>query len=71
VAKQGAFVTGIKGHGGVYAFQVLSKQTTKGAKYNEKEEMAQLAGTYMQGAYRFANELFKNAKVKDHRYLFF
>jgi peptidyl-prolyl cis-trans isomerase D len=71
VAKQGAYVTGIKGNGGVYAFQVLNKQTTKGAKYDEKQEMAQLAGVALQGAYRYANELFKNAKVKDHRYLFF
>ncbi len=71
VAKQGAYVTGIKGNGGVYAFQVLNKQTTKGAKYDEKQEMAQLAGVALQGAYRYASELFKNAKVKDHRYLFF
>ncbi len=69
--KQGAYVAGIKGNGGVYAFQVLSKQATKGAKYDEKQEMAQLAQTSMQAAYRFDNELRKNAKVKDNRYLFF
>jgi hypothetical protein len=49
----------------------LSKQATKGAKYDEKQEMAQLAQTSMQAAYRFDNELRKNAKVKDNRYLFF
>ena len=61
----------VKGNGGVYLFQVLNRQQREGAKLDEKAQEQQLRQQAMQAAGRFMSELYKNAKVKDNRYLFF
>ena len=61
----------VKGNGGVYLFQVLNRQQREGAKLDEKAQEQQLRQQAIQAAGRFMSELYKNAKVKDNRYLFF
>ena len=61
----------VKGNGGVYLFQVLNRQQREGAKLDEKAQEQQLRQQAVQAAGRFMSELYKNAKVKDNRYLFF
>jgi len=61
----------IKGNGGAYLFQVLSKKQREGAKYDEKQQMQQMQQQATQAASRFMYELMQNANIKDNRYLFF
>ncbi len=69
-AKKGDFKAGVKGNGAVYAFQVLDQTKTDG-KFDKKAEETQAAQNMMRGLGSFTNELYLNADVKDHRYLFF
>ena len=70
--KAGQFSPAIvKGKGGAYLFQVLSKKQREGAKYDEKQQMQQMQQQAMQAAGRFMYELVQKANVKDNRYLFF
>ncbi len=69
-AKKGDFKAGVKGNGAVYAYQVLDQTKTEG-KFDKKTEEAQDAQSMMRGLGSFTNELYLNANVKDHRYLFF
>ena len=69
-AKQGQFVTGIKGEGAVYAFQVLSKNKLEG-KFDQKQEEAQQANTYMRNMQGLMQTLARKAKITDNRYLFY
>ncbi len=69
--KKGAFsAKPVKGEAGVYLFQVKDK-TNRQVKYDENATMQRLAQKQMQYAGSFMNELYLNAKVVDHRYLFF
>ena len=61
----------VKGNGGAYLFQVLSKKQREGAKYDEKQQMQQMQQQAVQAAGRFMYELIMKANVKDNRYLFF
>ena len=61
----------IKGNGGAYLFQVLSKKQREGVKYDEKQQMQQMQQQATQAASRFMYELMQNANIKDNRYLFF
>ena len=61
----------VKGHGGAYLFQVLSKKQREGAKYDEKQQMQQMKQQATQAAGRFMYELIQKANIKDNRYLFF
>ena len=61
----------VKGNGGAYLFQVLSKKQREGAKYDEKQQMQQMQQQATQAAGRFMYELVQKANVKDNRYLFF
>ena len=71
-AKQGQFSPAvIKGNGGAYLFQVLSKKQREGAKLDEKQQMKQLQQQAQQAAGRFMNEMYLKADVVDNRYLFF
>lgn len=82
-AGQGKFVAGIKGNAGVFAFQVLSKNTKEkyDAKKNEKEEMQRIAQQQASMVFSGQNDLrnpcnlfynnFKKADKKDNRQLFF
>ncbi len=70
--KQGQFSNSvIKGNGGAYFFQVLSKKVRQGAKFDEKQVAASLKQQCLQAAGRFMNELYLKADIKDNRYLFF
>ena len=70
--KAGQFSSAVvKGNGGAYLFQVLSKKQREGAKYDEKQQMQQMQQQATQAAGRFMYELIQNADVKDNRYLFF
>ena len=69
-AKKGDFVTGVKGEGGVYAFQVLSQEKLDG-KYDEKQELAQQQSSLMQGLQSMMQVLARKAKIVDNRYKFY
>ena len=70
--KQGQFSPAVvKGNGGAYLFQVLSKKQREGAKLDEKQQMKQLQQQAQQAAGRFMNEMYMKADVVDNRYLFF
>ncbi len=71
-AKQGQFSAApVKGNGGAYLFQVVSKKQREGAKYDEKQVAATQRQQQLQAASRFMNELYLKSEVKDNRYLFF
>jgi peptidyl-prolyl cis-trans isomerase D len=71
-AKQGQFSAApVKGNGGAYLFQVVSKKQREGAKYDEKQVANSLRQQHLQAASRFMNELYLKSEVKDNRYLFF
>ena len=55
----------IKGNGGAYLFQVLSKKQREGVKFDAKQQAQQMVGRMAM------NELYLNANVVDKRYLFF
>ena len=61
----------IKGNGGVYMLQVVSKKEREGAKFDAKEQEQQLRREAQQAASRFMQELYEKADVTDNRYLFF
>lgn len=60
----------VKGEGGVYLFQIVSKKMRPG-KFNDQEMEQQLKQKAMQYAGNFMQELYIKANVKDNRYLFF
>ena len=71
-AKQGTFSKAlVKGNGGAYLFQVLSKAEREGAKFDDKTMEQQLQMQALQGARLFMQELYQKANVVDNRYLFF
>ncbi|MCH5301700.1 MAG: SurA N-terminal domain-containing protein [Prevotella sp.] len=61
----------VKGNGGAYLFQVLSRKDREGAAYDEKAQELQLQQRAQQAASRFMQELYQKANIKDNRYLFF
>ena len=70
--KQGEFSPAVvKGNGGAYLFQVLSKQQREGAKFDAKQQTSQLEQQAQQAAGRYMYELYQKANVVDKRYLFF
>ena len=70
--KQGQFSPAVvKGNGGAYLFQVLSKKQREGAKLDEKQQMQMLKQQAQQAAGRFMSEMYLKADVVDNRYLFF
>ena len=68
--KQGQFVTGVRGEGAVYAFQVLSQNKLEG-KYDQKQEETQQASAYMRNISGLMQTLARKAKIEDNRYLFY
>ena len=60
----------VVGEGGVYVFQVTSRQNRAG-KFDDKAQEAKLRQKMMQSTGNFMYELYVNAKVVDNRYLFF
>lgn len=70
-AKVGSFFSRpVKGQGGVYQFQVVSR-AKNATKFNEQQQEAALRQKAMQYAGNYMNELYIKAKVVDNRYLFF
>ena len=62
----------VKGNGGAYLFQVLSKKLREGAKFDAKQQAQQVQQQAQQMVGRMAmNELYLKANVVDNRYLFF
>ena len=71
-AKQGQVSSVVKGNGGAYIFQVLSKKQREGVKFDAKQQAQQMQQQAQQMVGRMAmNELYMNAGVVDKRYLFF
>ena len=71
-AKAGQFSAApVKGNGGAFLFKVLNKKQREAAKFDAKQQQAQLKQQAMQAASRFMNELYLKAHVVDKRYLFF
>lgn len=69
-AKQGEFVSGVKGEGAVYAFSVLAKNKLEG-KFDQKQEEAQQAATYSRSLGGLLQTLARKAKIVDNRYKFY
>ena len=69
-AKKGQFVTGLKGEGAVYAFQVLDQQKLQG-KYDQKQEETQQATGYARALGGIMQTLYRKAKVSDNRFKFY
>ena len=69
-AKKGQFVTGLKGEGAVYAFQVLDQQKLQG-KYDQKQEETQQATGYARALSGIMQTLYRKAKVSDNRFKFY
>ena len=72
-AAKGAFVKGIKGNSGVYAFQVTA-ENKKDVKFDDAAKQAerqQLTSSAMRAASRFMQELYQKAEVTDRRNLFY
>lgn len=65
-----AFKNGISGNGAVYAYQVLAadKQETT---YDEKAEQGMLRQSALRSINNFQNDLYRNAKIEDKRYIFY
>ncbi len=71
-AKAGQFSAApVKGNGGAFLFKVLDKKQREAAKFDAKQQQAQLKQQALQAASRFMNELYLKADVVDNRYLFF
>ena len=69
-AKKGQFVTGVKGEGAVYAFQVLEKQALEN-KFDQKQEEAQQATGYTRALSGLMQTLARKAKITDNRFKFY
>ncbi len=69
-AKKGQFVTGVRGEGAVYAFQVL-EQTKLEGKFDRKQEETQQTQGFMRSMSGLMQTLARKAKVTDNRYKFY
>lgn len=72
--KQGEFRSGVKGNAAVYAYQVLAVNKQKDAKFNKKDEEAQLEQMATYNIFQsgiLIQDLLRKANVKDNRYLFY
>ena len=69
--KAGAFASHpVKGYNGVYLFKVNAKKD-RPVKFDQKATLAAQRQKMLQNAGGFMQELYRNAEVKDNRYLFF
>lgn len=69
-AKQGEFRTGIKGNGGVYAFQVLDQKQLSD-KFDQKQEETTASQYSRRAVSAYISELYQKAKIEDKRYIFY
>lgn len=68
--QKGQFKAGVKGMTGMFAFQVLNKNKGQ-EKLDVKSEENMLNNTNMRGLGRFIMDLYSNAEIMDHRYMFY
>lgn len=61
----------VKGQGGVYLFQVISKKMRPGVKFNELAQMQQCILKNSQIIGNFMQDLVMKANIVDNRYLYF
>ncbi len=69
-AQKGQFVSGVRGQGGVYAFQVLN-QTKRNGNFDKEQEEQQLSSSYMRSMNSLLSVLLRSANVQDNRYKFY
>ena len=69
-AEVNKVVSPIKGNGGVYMIQVLSKEKND-EKYDAKQEGTNLVNAASRFAGQFINDLYRKAEIVDNRYLYF
>ncbi|MGL5938616.1 MAG: peptidylprolyl isomerase [Phocaeicola sp.] len=69
-AKQGDVSEPIKGNAAVYVIQIVNKEQNA-ETFDAKSEEVNLANTAARYGSNYVNDLYKKAKVKDSRYLFF
>ena len=69
-AKKDQFISGIRGEGAVYAFQVLEKKALEG-KFDQKQEETQQAATLSRSVNGMMQVLARKAKIEDNRYKFY
>lgn len=69
-AAKGDFKSNIRGNAAVYAYQVLAADKN-GGKLDQKQEQATLTQNALRSINMFQNDLYRNADVEDHRYLFY
>ena len=67
---KGAFKNNVAGNGAVYAYEVLASNK-KDEKFDQKQEQGILSQKALRSISYFSNELYRKAKIKDNRYLFF
>ncbi len=60
----------IKGNAGVYVLEVYNKENSA-EKFDKKTEESTISNMTQRYASNFINDLYKKAKVKDNRYLYF
>lgn len=60
----------VKGNNGVYLFQVTGRTNTN-EKYNQAQYEESVAESYLRCVGQYSNDLYRKAKVKDRRYLYF
>lgn len=69
-AAKGDFKAGVRGNGGVYAYEVIDTE-----KREDAGDLKQEQGTLMQSALRtingYQNDLYRKAEIRDKRYLFY
>ncbi len=69
-AKKGDFKAGVKGNAAVFAYEVLA-QNKLAEQFDAKKEKEQATQMNMRALGGFISELYRNANVEDHRYLFY
>lgn len=60
----------VKGNNGVYLFQVTGRANTN-EKYDQAQYEESVAESYLRCVGQYSNDLYRKAKVKDRRYLYF
>jgi len=69
-SKPGDFKAGIRGNGGVYAYQVLDQKKLDG-QFDAKKENDQVLQSIKRTIGNVNSEMYEKAKVEDNRYLFY
>ena len=69
-AKKGDFRSGVKGNGGVYAYQVIDQKELSN-KFDQKQEETTAQQQNRRALNAYIGELYQKAKIEDHRYIFY